>query len=396
MVNPTILLENTRNWPEEIQREIDQIAALDGDASSISMDDLFTASTEFCNTSASETLTGKIICEGKDNWTVGAVWNAAAKLEALKDRKLSAKNDVHWHLDKEAKIVGEDKKKQAYEILQDIKQIYLEHLGEKTNISDKDKLILVYLVLQDIGFVFENHGNEPLFTNDLINKKLDCDTSSFVVRALAEEFGWPVHLVVIPEHVFVRWNDGKVAFNIDGGKILPDAYYRKNFGVRGNVSRYQTPYKAMVYANLSIAKDKKKDFDGAINDINEALKIFPNCVTFWFGRGIIKLHKRDLDGGIDDINKALKIYPGYVEGWKVLGDLMLKKGDLDGYIYTEKKILEIDPNNYESWTGIGATLFRKGDLDGSERAYERAEKIDREHNQGFRDFIKANFKSEPR
>ncbi len=398
MTAPVTLLENTHDWPKGVQGEVDSIASLDGDDSSISGDDMFIALGMFCSPSLLSILTWKII-----NWKTDALWRGSSRLESPKG-EFSATNKVYWHLDKEAALAGEDKKRQAYEILKEIKQRYLERLAETPNISDQDKLKLVYQVLLEMGFIFGRQGSTS-FIDNLVSKQLDCDTSSFIVRALAEEFGWPVHLIAVPEHVFVRYGDGKEAFNIDFGIILPNDYYVKKYNVEGDLLRYE----AIVYGNLGLALKAKGDVDGAIEAYNKALEIYPRYADAWSNLSTAKLKTGDVDGAIEACKYALETYPRYAKIWFNLGVAKFKKGDptgaidafekallidpkftdarhnlgaaklktddVDGAIKTYKQLLKIDPRYAKAWYGLGLAKRDKGDLDGAEKAFQKAREL---------------------
>lgn len=69
-----------------------------------------------------------------------------------------------------------------------------------------------------------------LLTANVKEKTLDCDTSSFVVKAMAHEMGWPVYPVAAPGHMFVRWEErGGERFNIDLGEVYGDEWYVSEF-----------------------------------------------------------------------------------------------------------------------------------------------------------------------
>lgn len=104
-------------------------------------------------------------------------------------------------------------------------------------ISPLKKVVLVYQEMKRHGINFENQSDN-LFVQNIINNGVDCNTSSYVVLAVAHELGWPVHLVQVPGHMFVRWDDGRnIRFNIDirsaltDEPIIDDAGFKKEFKI---------------------------------------------------------------------------------------------------------------------------------------------------------------------
>ena len=70
----------------------------------------------------------------------------------------------------------------------------------------------------------------------------DCDTTSMIYVAVAEARGWPVHLVELPGHAFVRWDSPAVKMNWDAntGASYSDASYRE--GAHLPDDRRRLPY----------------------------------------------------------------------------------------------------------------------------------------------------------
>ena len=61
---------------------------------------------------------------------------------------------------------------------------------------------------------------------------VDCDIASFIYLAIAEVMKYPLHLVEIPRHDFVRWEIGpgsSVNFETMDGFETDDAYYKTNW-----------------------------------------------------------------------------------------------------------------------------------------------------------------------
>jgi len=56
-----------------------------------------------------------------------------------------------------------------------------------------------------------------LLVSHLLRNTADCDASSLIVFAVSQELGWPVKLVNVPQHVFVRWEEENIKINIDCG-----------------------------------------------------------------------------------------------------------------------------------------------------------------------------------
>jgi len=114
----------------------------------------------------------------------------------------------------------------------------------------------------------------------------DCDLASIVYAAVAECLGFPVYLVEIPNHTFVRWQSGAVVLNWDpnDGISYSDDYYTRTWHVPvstgvwpryfENLSRDQVLSTWLVLCG----RDKKArgDFSGASTDFRKAVEKNPN------------------------------------------------------------------------------------------------------------------------
>lgn len=89
------------------------------------------------------------------------------------------------------------------------------------------------------------------------------------------------------------------------------------------------------WAHLGDARRKAKDWDGAIIDYTEAIRLDQKCATAFRGRGVARQAKGDLDGAIADHAVAMKLDPSNRRGHRRLcatafiarGEDRIEKGD---------------------------------------------------------------------
>ena len=62
-----------------------------------------------------------------------------------------------------------------------------------------------------------------------------------------------------------------------------------------------------AYTNRGKAKDELKDYNGAIEDYNQAIEIEPNDPSAYFIRGVVKKKLNDLKGACEDWKKAAEL-----------------------------------------------------------------------------------------
>jgi hypothetical protein len=91
---------------------------------------------------------------------------------------------------------------------------------------------------------------------------VDCDVASFIYLAIAEVMKYPVHLVEIPRHNFVRWqfdSNAYVDFETMDGAETDDDYYKANWGIpetfvgRGGILETMNEKQTIAYHDAAVA-----------------------------------------------------------------------------------------------------------------------------------------------
>ena len=77
-------------------------------------------------------------------------------------------------------------------------------------------------------------------------------------------------------------------------------------------------------------KAQKRDYQGAINDFNQALKVNPNYAQAYHSRGKTRLELKDNRGAINDFNQAIKINPQYADAYSSRSFACSNLNDLSG------------------------------------------------------------------
>jgi len=91
-------------------------------------------------------------------------------------------------------------------------------------------------------------------------------------------------------------------------------------------------------------KSNRGDYDGAIADYTEAIRLDPNSATAYNSRGWTYALKGDYDRAIEDATASLKIRPNDAYTLHTRGYAYAGKGDYDRAIADFEAALRIDPN----------------------------------------------------
>ena len=150
-------------------------------------------------------------------------------------------------------------------------------------------------------------------------------------------------------------NDAKNA--IDGFKNfynketdVPEVYVNpiaSRIGYTKNDENIEVYY--MYYYFTGASKVQLGDYDGAMNDLNQAIKIgnsqflyYPMCFT---DRGYLKYQLGDLNGALSDLSKSIELLPREVP-YQYRAYVKFELGDLDGAINDISKSIQLNPKSF--------------------------------------------------
>ena len=104
------------------------------------------------------------------------------------------------------------------------------------------------------------------------------------------------------------------------------------------------PNNAAIYRNRGIAWKRKGDFDKAIADFNQALRIDVNYIAVYINRGNAWENKGDFDKAIADFNQALRLDVNYTKVYINRGWAWNGKGEYEKAIIDFNEALRLDAN----------------------------------------------------
>ncbi len=361
-------LLNSADWPKDIGSDIELLLGLDGDGSGLSDEDLLLAQSVFCDSTYSGSAVQEIVCQY--NGTTGGLWQIANKLNNLRS-KFSPDNPLHEHARMERRLLSAEKIKKGYALLEEILLKVKDELASNPNLSPQEKVKLVYTVMQDVGITFRDQENSLFFEN-LADESVDCDSSSFILMAVAHELNWPLHLVDVTGHAFVRWQGEKEAFNIDVGEIYPDEYYMNGYPISREEIIEGSNYFPIVHCNLGILLKKLGRDKEAEVEYRTAIALDPKNCDAHNNLGIL-LEKlgRDKEAEVE-YRTAIALDPKYADAYNNLGILLEKLGRDEEAEAEFRKAIALDPKNAGTHYNFGILLEKLGRDEEAEAEFRKA------------------------
>src|ERR1044072_3647863 len=101
------------------------------------------------------------------------------------------------------------------------------------------------------------------------------------------------------------------------------------------------PFTANAYNNRGLARFKKKDYVGAVEDFDQALKIRPGVADIYLNRAASLRAHGDLQAAMKDLDRALALRKDFFQAYSSRGSLKLDLGDSAGARITLRCGVEI-------------------------------------------------------
>src|SRR2546423_253135 len=135
----------------------------------------------------------------------------------------------------------------------------------------------------------------------------------------------------------------------------------KKFAPRGGAAKgADVAYRAFYHRGLAHASLPQPDYDQAIRDLGEAIKMYPGFAPAYYNKGLVESLKGDLDAAIADSNDAIKMQPDYVEAYQSLGHFYEKKGRWAQAADIYRRALEIKQGDPDLIESLGNALLEDG------------------------------------
>jgi tetratricopeptide (TPR) repeat protein len=105
---------------------------------------------------------------------------------------------------------------------------------------------------------------------------------------------------------------------------------------------------AAVYQQRAYAAATNQQFQDAVNDYSEAIKINPEDARIYEQRAAVEMKLNDMDKALTDYSEAIKLKPDEVRYYSYRSYIYEVKGDIKNSMADADKVLKLDPKNQEA------------------------------------------------
>jgi tetratricopeptide (TPR) repeat protein len=231
-------------------------------------------------------------------------------------------------------------------------------------------VINAYL-FDELGFKSISEASDPndLFLHTVLDKKSGyCLSLSILYLSLAERLGLPLYGVVVPGHFFVRYDNGRVRFNIETtskGGSAPDEHYINKFNVPvGNNSIYMKNLNKIqtlgcFFNNLGNSYDDVGNIDSALLALERAVQINPTLSESRTNLGSIYLKKGKVSDAISEYRAALRINPNDAKTHNNLGNAYMERDWLNYAVSEYHQSIRLEPDFTDAYKNLAIAYCKQ-------------------------------------
>jgi len=133
---------------------------------------------------------------------------------------------------------------------------------------------------------------------------------------------------------------------------------------------------AAAHNNRGVAYRLKGEYDRAMQDYEQAIRLNPDSANYYNNRGIIYRIKGDYDRAIADYDEALWLKSDYPAAFYNRALAYADKGEYDHALADFDVVMRFDARNALALYARGMTLLKKGDAEAGKADIAAAKAID--------------------
>ncbi|MCP5005014.1 MAG: tetratricopeptide repeat protein [Planctomycetes bacterium] len=238
----------------------------------------------------------------------------------------------------------------------------------------------------ELGFTYVKTGySKDLYLNDVLDRRVgNCVGMSILYLAISERLGLPLFGVNVPDHIFVRYDDGESKINIETGHegmYLKDSFYVaqslepfdatsvENGCYLNNLTKREVV--SNIFLNRSKIRRKGRHLEDALGDCNKSIVLKPNDPAAYCNRGVIYEEMLLIPEAIKSYGKAISLNREYASAYYNRGSLLGVLERISEAIRDFNKAISINPEFTVCYFNRAVAFKKTGQLDSAIQDYDK-------------------------
>ena len=162
-----------------------------------------------------------------------------------------------------------------------------------------------------------------------------------------------------------------------------------------NANQETAKSRAVIYSNRSVGYYSKGDYDRAIQDATEGIRLNPNEPSLYYTNGLAYKKKGDFDHSIQNFDEAIRLNGKFERAYYDRGNAYIDKEKYDRAIQDFNEAVHLNPNNANNYNNRGVAYMRNGDYSRAVQDYNQAIHLNSNDtasyvNRGLTYFVESN------
>jgi tetratricopeptide (TPR) repeat protein len=138
-------------------------------------------------------------------------------------------------------------------------------------------------------------------------------------------------------------------------------------------------YQGHTSFDLSPNEQLRGDVQKAVADLDEAVKLDPNSITWWHRRGMIHNYHKDFDRAIADFQEVVKRQPEWSGAYSALATVWYSKKDYAQALTNFRRAADVEPANPAILANIGSSQYYLKQYDAAIADFTKALEVNPEY-----------------
>ncbi len=140
---------------------------------------------------------------------------------------------------------------------------------------------------------------------------------------------------------------------------------------------------AEVHALRGSAYQKKRSFEQAVQDFNQAVQIDPNLWIPYWSRANLAYDTGDLEKAIQDYGEVIRLRPNYADAYGNRGNAYSRCRQFSKALSDHTEAIRLSPNDPDAYLNRSSDYVDMGDLDHAIGDYTRAIQLNPDYLPGY-------------
>ena len=143
------------------------------------------------------------------------------------------------------------------------------------------------------------------------------------------------------------------------------------------------PNNAGSYVERAGLYYEREEYDRALADYEQALRLAPDNADAYLGRGCVRLQRDENDLALADFSAVIRLAPGAAEAYVYRGGVYADRQEYGPALADFNEALRLDPQCADAYVGRGRALRDRKDYDGAVADFRQATRLEPDSPEGY-------------